>query len=138
MNTTAPSTSRWSAFAAAVVRGYHAYGGWLVTISWWKFIALSLLLMIMSGILQNIPPFNIRLPTLARVDETAAPPTPPKPPKPVVHIERSQKGKAAEGAASGVTATKGEVQISINSDGIFVRRAPAAAPRRALVPDGER
>ena len=72
MNTTAPSTSRWSAFAAAVVRGYHAYGGWLVTISWWKFIALSLLLMIMSGILQNIPPFNIRLPTLARVDETAA------------------------------------------------------------------
>ena len=82
MNTTAPSTSRWSAFAAAVVRGYHAYGGWLVTISWWKFIALSLLLMIMSGILQNIPPFNIRLPTLARVDETAAPPTPPRLPRP--------------------------------------------------------
>ncbi len=118
---------RWAAFSATVVRAYHAYGGWLVTISWWKFIALSVLLLIMSGILQNIPPFNIRLPTLTRVDGVPTPPTPPKPREPVIHIERSKKTTPAEGAASGVTATKGEVQISINGDGIFVRRAPAAA-----------
>ncbi len=127
MNTTAPSTSRWSAFGAAVVRSYHAYGGWLVTISWWKFLALSLLLMIMSGIAQKLPPFNLRIPLWTPADAIPAPPAPPKPPKPVIHIERSQKSTAPESAASGATATKGEVQISINGDGIFVRRAPAAA-----------
>ncbi len=119
---------RWAAFKSAVVRGYHAYGGWLVTISWWKFIVLSLLLMIMSGVLQNIPPFNIRIPVGVRVDGAPTPPLPPKPPRePIVHIERARKATPPEAAASGVSATKGEVQISINEDGIHIRRAPEAA-----------
>ncbi len=119
------SPGRWARFGAAVTRGYHAYGGWLVGISWWKFLALSLLLLIVSGVMQNIPPFNLRIPVW---EPPGAVPLPPKPPRePIIHIERSQAPAPAASAASGVSATKGEVQISINEDGIHIRRAPAAA-----------
>ncbi len=48
-------------FAAATVRGFHAYANWLVGISWKRFIVLSLLLMIIAGVLQNVPPFTWRV-----------------------------------------------------------------------------
>ena len=66
-------------FAAWAVRVFHAYANWLVSISWKRFIVLSILLMIIAGVLQNVPPFNWR------VSETieTLPPRPPKPPAPV-------------------------------------------------------
>ncbi|MGD9835995.1 MAG: hypothetical protein AB7U92_24860, partial [Piscinibacter sp.] len=101
---------RWARFSAAVTRGYHAYGGWLVGISWWKFIALSVLLLIISGVMQNIPPFNLRIPVWEPPGAVPQPPTPPKPPRePIIHIERSRAPAPAASAASGVSATKGEV-----------------------------
>ena len=65
-------------FAAWAVRVFHAYANWLVGISWKRFIVLSILLMIIAGVLQNIPPFTWH------VSETieTLPPRPPKPPKP--------------------------------------------------------
>ena len=61
-------------FAAWAVRTFHAYANWLVGISWKRFIALSILLLITAGILQNLPPFTWR------VSETIEnlPPRPPK------------------------------------------------------------
>ena len=44
-------------FAAWAVRTFHAYANWLVGISWKRFIVLSILLMIIAGVLQNVPPW---------------------------------------------------------------------------------
>ena len=50
--------SAWQRIKTASVRGFHAYANWLVGISWKRFIVLSVLLMILSGVLQNLPPFS--------------------------------------------------------------------------------
>lgn len=58
---TADSTSanpRWARFIAAVRRGFVAYARWLESISWKRFVVLSLLALITSGILSGLPPFN--------------------------------------------------------------------------------
>ncbi len=126
---TSPSDpGRWAAFKASVVRGYHAYGGWLVTISWWKFIALSVLLLVVSGVAQKLPPFNLRIPLWTQLDGV---PLPPEPPKPVVHIERSRKAAPASAAssASGASApasapgTEIEIRLPAGADGEAVREA---------------
>ncbi len=136
-----PQPGRWAAFGAGVMRAYHAYGSWLVSISWWRFALLSMLLLIITAIAQDFPPFNIRLPSW---DSSTTPPTPPLPPlpphaghEPVIKIERKPAQPAA-GAASGVTTTtKGDVQISIDANGIHIRRnpeAPGAAASGASAP----
>jgi hypothetical protein len=53
-----PRPQRWQRFAAACMRGFHAYAGWLVGISWKRFFLLALLLMIASAIVKEIPPFS--------------------------------------------------------------------------------
>jgi len=42
---------------------YRRYAEWLVSITWKRFILLSLLLLIVTGILSNLPPFNWDLAT---------------------------------------------------------------------------
>ena len=42
---------------------YRRYAEWLVSITWKRFIVLSLLLLIVTGILSNLPPFNWDLAT---------------------------------------------------------------------------
>ena len=58
------------------MRAYHAYGSWLVSISWWRFALLSILLLIITAIAENFPPFNIRLPSWEPSDTLPAPPCP--------------------------------------------------------------
>ncbi len=53
--------SRWQRFAAASVRGFHAYATWLVGITWKRFFLLALLLIIGMAILQDLPPFTWRM-----------------------------------------------------------------------------
>ena len=43
-STLAPDASRWQRFSAASVRAFHAYAGWLVGLTWWRFALLSILL----------------------------------------------------------------------------------------------
>ena len=50
--------ARWSTRLAPLVRAFHSYAGWLVAITWKRFLLLALLLMICAGVLQNIPPFS--------------------------------------------------------------------------------
>ena len=52
---------RWQRFSAAVVRYFHVYAGWLVGISWKRFILLSLALLIGVNVLKNLPPFTWRI-----------------------------------------------------------------------------
>ena len=40
------------------VRSFHAYGSWLTRQSWWRFALYSLLLLIISSILSELPPFS--------------------------------------------------------------------------------
>jgi Histidine kinase len=120
----------WGERFSPLVRAFHVYANWLVTISWKRFFLLSLLLLIASGILQNIPPFTW---TISEQVETlpskvaVAPPKPPKPPsaadapgkrdEPLIKIERP-KGSDKE-----------SIEISIGEHGVRItpHTAPAAA-----------
>ena len=53
-----PGSSRWASISSAALSAYHAYAGWLVSISWWRFVGLSLLLLVAMGILHDIPPLS--------------------------------------------------------------------------------
>jgi Histidine kinase len=135
MSATAPLARKpsWGERFAPLVRAFHAYAAWLVSISWKRFFLLALLLLIAAGILQNIPPFTW---TISETVETTPPkvviaPQPPKPPAApnapdaagakddaVVKIERPKDGSKEE-----------TVEISIGKHGVRItpRHAPAAA-----------
>jgi predicted metal-dependent hydrolase len=132
---TASSTSaaprRWGDRFAPLVRAFHVYASWLVSISWKRFALLSVLLMVIAGILSNIPPFTWtisekvetrpRRVVIKKAPEPPAPPAVPAPPRePLIKIERPRAG------ASGADDT---VEISIGSHGVRItpRTAPAAA-----------
>ncbi len=105
---------RWAAFKATALSAFHAYGSWLVGISWWRFVLLSVLLLIITGIAQNIPPFSWPTPQWFAVEAPQAEP-PAAPKSPVVRLEGPQPADtAASGARSGV-------EISISGKGIIVR-----------------
>ena len=113
--------SRWQLFAAATVRAYHGYANWLVGISWKRFFLLSLLLLVLTGILQSLPPFSWSV-TETIVDSRggAKPPAPPR--KPLVKIEKPKPGAdSPEG-----------IEITIDERGI--RISPRAAPAASTPP----
>ncbi len=131
MNTQASTATawpdRWQRFSAAALRGYHAYGSWLVSISWRRFIVLAVLLLIVVGILHDLPPFTWTFTEEVKTERPRVlvpPPTPPKPaaaprapkaPESPIRIETPGKGGADTG-----------VEISIGKDGI--RISPRASP----------
>ena len=143
MSTAAPSpppSITWAARLAPLVRAFHAYAGWLVSISWKRFILLSILLMIVVGVVHDMPPFtwtvSERIETIKpRAVVAPSPPKPPKAPKPTTTTD----GGKAEGANQPlitIEAPKGKegsesggVDISIGAHGIRVspRPAPSAA-----------
>lgn len=73
---------RWQRFSAAVMRGFHIYASWLVSISWKRFILLATALLIGANILQDLPPFTWRISEHVDVVPEAAPPQPPAASKP--------------------------------------------------------
>jgi len=133
MNSPAPAASattlwadRWQRFSAAVVKGYHAYASWLVSISWRRFIVLAIGLLIIVGILHDQPPFTW---TVTENIESQAP-------RVVVLPPRAPKAPAAPVAAAAPVAPKATVQIespdkgdgleiSIGKDGIRIMPKPA-------------
>ncbi len=119
----------WGERFAPLVRAFHVYANWLVSISWKRFVVLSLLLLIVSAVLQDIPPFTW---TMSETVETQpakvviASPKPPKPPQapdapakdePLIKIERPKNGD------------KESIEISIGEHGVRItpHTAPAAA-----------
>jgi signal transduction histidine kinase len=117
---------RWQRFSAAALRGYHAYGNWLISISWRRFILLAAALLIVVAIVHDMPPFTWTI--TEQVQEHPRIPRPPKPPKPprveregtppAVHIETPKPGD--------------DVEIKIGKDGIRIGpRKPADAAASA-------
>jgi hypothetical protein len=110
----APSTrSGWQHFRDDAVRLFHAYGNWLVGISWTRFILLSLLLLIASAVLSDLAASGPG--SSEEVTITPAAPAAPAPPghAPAVTIEK----KDSRGR---------DVTISIDKNG--VRITPTIRP----------
>jgi Histidine kinase len=132
MPTATPAFTKptWGERLAPLVRAFHVYANWLVSISWKRFAVLSLLLLIISGILQNIPPFTWTISEQVETLPAKAAKSPPKPPPapkapdapatknaPLIKIERPKSGD------------KESVEISIGAHGVRItpHTAPAAA-----------
>ena len=108
----------WQRFKAGSVRAFHRYANWLVGISWLRFAVLSLLLLILSGVLQNLPPFSWSYTRIVHLPaKSDVPPEPPEPPA------KPQKLPSDRG-----------VDISIDERG--VRITPKAASQPALPASG--
>ena len=151
MNATASNAAastwpeRWQRFSAAAVRAFHAYANWLVSISWRRFIVLSLLLLIVMAILHDLPPFTWTIteriegqvprvviqppkerkatpaPAVPAEPALPAPPAPPAPSardKPPIHIKTPGPGEG--------------VEIIIGKNGISI--TPTARPGSAATP----
>src|SRR5258708_19183787 len=58
-----PLTSSVKQSGSGIAALYRRYAEWLVSITWKRFFLLSLLLLIVTGILSNLPPFNWDLAT---------------------------------------------------------------------------
>jgi hypothetical protein len=113
-----PWHTRWQQFSAACVRGFHAYATWLVGISWKRFVLLSVVLMIVMGIVHDMPPLTWRY-TETVVDEPQRGARAAKPSRePVVKIEKPRPGEG--------------VDISIDDNGVRItprsKSAAASAP----------
>ena len=139
MHPATPPASSWSTRVAPLVRAFHAYATWLVSISWKRFFLLALLLLICAGILQNLPPFSW---TISEKVETvrrkaAATPQPPKPPP--ADASAAKGGAGASSPRITIDAPKdkhgsgtGGVDISIGEHGIRISPRPApSAPAAA-------
>jgi signal transduction histidine kinase len=110
--------------AQSFMRGFHAYANWLVSISWKRFFLLSLLLLVLAGITQSLPPFSYKVTEEVDepIDRPQSPDTPPPPKDPVVKVE---KGQASASDPEGL-------DISIDERGIRIRsRKPAPAASAA-------
>ncbi|MEI8265262.1 MAG: histidine kinase [Betaproteobacteria bacterium] len=117
--TASPWRSRWQRLSNASIIAFHRYAKWLVVISWKRFFLLALLLMIVAGILESIPPFSWRISEVIEapreVPRSPKPPTLPR--EPVVKIEKPAPGSKTEG-----------VDISIDERGIRITPRAASEP----------
>ncbi|MBX3601367.1 MAG: sensor histidine kinase [Rubrivivax sp.] len=116
-------STRWQRFAAATVRGYHRYASWLVSISWRRFILLSLALLIVVAIVHDLPPFTWTVTeqvadTRPRVIRVPSAPTPPKPPA-APQSDRGDRGGEPRVEIQAPRPGEG-VEISIGRDGVRI------------------
>lgn len=135
--TLATAKSGWQRFSGAVVQAFHAYATWLVSISWKRFLLLSLLLLILASVAQKLPPFSWRFSEIITDDRHVQLPAPPAPPAPPTGGPQTNKGIHIETPDKG----KGSVSISIDDHGVRITpskraasdvpSAPASAPDAA-------
>jgi hypothetical protein len=119
--------SGWQALSGAVLRGYHAYGGWLVGISWWRFALLSILLLIATALMQDLPPFNWRVPEVVVHDAEIISEPPPIPGAPKVPVPPRPPAVGARSPATPTSGgTAGAVQITIDKSGVHIHPHRAA------------
>jgi signal transduction histidine kinase len=152
-SSTKPPTlyQRWLSLSAAVLRIFHIYAGWLVSISWKRFIVLAVALMIGVNILQDLPPFTWRISSTITPDEIsepeppAVPESPPatsRPAKPI-HYEitiddngvkvQPRKAKPSASAAEPGEAADAEVDPDLPSIEINLPKdAKSAEVKRAI------
>ncbi|MCZ8235654.1 MAG: histidine kinase [Inhella sp.] len=61
--------ARW---AAAMVAGFHRYAGWLVSLSWWRFVVYAIALLVGVAILTSMWPFTLRVTETIRHERPVA------------------------------------------------------------------
>ncbi|MCV2356049.1 histidine kinase [Paucibacter sp. B2R-40] len=119
---------RWLILSAAVLRGFHTYAGWLVSISWKRFVVLAVALMIGVNILQDLPPFTWRISSTITPDEVTEPAEPetPAPPEPSAAARRAVKPLIKSDKPI-------HYEITIDENGVKVQ--PRKAKSAASAPD---
>ena len=128
--------------ASQGLSAFHAYGTWLVAISWKRFVLLSILLVVATAMLQELPPFSwsytervVEAPRerIRAVTPPAAPkpPAPAQPARPAPGTERSTEPGAATGAWTFPSTARAFASVP-------ARRPPPPPrrPRRALLAPG--
>ncbi len=111
----------WSRTYNTALSAFHAYAGWLVSISWKRFFLLSLLLIIAMAILHDIPPLNWTYSEIVTDDSpraTVKPPKPPQPPKPAESKKNTGDG----------------IDISIDEHGVRITTRPSPPASSASEP----
>ena len=120
--------------ASTALAWFHGYAGWLVGISWLRFFVLAILLLIVTNVLQDLPPFSWRVTEIV-THEDIEPPGAPRPPKapapprePAVRVEPSVRiDKPPAGNDPGVT-------IKIDDDGVYIGPSRGLPARGASAP----
>ena len=116
---------------------FHAYANWLVGISWRRFVVLALLLLVLSALLKDLPPFSWRytrtishdpVPAAIQIDPPKAPAAPPAPPAlpagpgsvgvPGAQLPASRPGVHI--TTPGGPGAKGGVNITIDESGVRI------------------
>lgn len=103
--------------------GFIAYARWLDSISWKRFFMLSLLAIIVTGILSDLPPFNLKL-----IPDRYEPRTP---------LPGSQSPHPSTSRKSGDEAAQHKYEISIDKNGVRIRptQPAASAPGSSAPPE---
>ncbi|HET9823105.1 MAG TPA: histidine kinase [Burkholderiaceae bacterium] len=138
MNTASPSEptppippkKTWGERVSPLVRAFHVYATWLVSISWKRFFLLSLLLLLIAAILKDIPPFSWTISENVHTLPTKVVIKPPPPPAPP---QTPQKGAAEHKPSIRIETPnkKGEpIEISIGEQGVRI------VPRGGSDPSG--
>jgi hypothetical protein len=113
ISTNSNLASSWARFSERFLKLFHAYAGWLVSITWRRFFFLSLVLIISMGIIHDLPPLSFTYYEVVEPDVA-----PPKPPRPPAELKRQKK----------IIMDKGDgVNISIDERGVHITTAPAAS-----------
>ena len=119
-----PISSAWSRVAEVCVVAYHRYGNWLVSITWWRFGGLAIVLIVAMGILHDLPPFSWTYLEVPRNQEVSKTPIAPKA-TPSEQQTHQQENKSA-------TRDKDGLDIVINGRGVRVTAIPALPATPAL------
>ena len=102
-------TRRWQVLRAAGVRYFHAYGSWLVSISWWRFLLISILVLILAAITASI--FGGNSGHHHRHEVVV------KKIKPAASPEAPMQAPASDASAS---QAKGKVSVQIDETGVHI------------------
>ena len=130
-SSTALWRARWQRFSAAALKAFHAYARWLVGISWRRFVVLSLLLLIVVGIVHDLPPFTWTVTEHFEERERPVRAARPVPPAPPARTEPSKAKAPPPAPEAPIRIETGKpdqgVDISIGKEGIRIT-TPQARP----------
>ena len=117
----------WRRFSSFAVRVFHQYANWLVSISWKRFVVLAILLLILTGILQNLPPFRWSQTEMIESVPATSAPSPPHVAAPSTVPKVKIDGSGIKVEAPGSSKDE-DVTISIDKNGVRIgpRRSDAA------------
>ncbi len=119
----AVSDGWWARIFNACIRTFHAYAGWLVSISWKRFFGMSLLLIIAMAILHDVPPLSWTYIEAVPTDAATS-----------AHKSRKSM-KLKLDALKKLKGIGESVDISINDNGVHITtRAKSAAPAASGAP----